>query len=194
MAKRQVARLEHAAMATKVDKVLEQQDKTRKTTNTLTTALEKLSQQQSQQLIDLDERVESSTSRTSQAVGLTNDLLRKLVEDVQVVRYQMSNSGPSRALDPTKNLPVLLEDPLGYHLTVPMDWINSWEVKTTDTARGSYHTDTSYRAFTVYCSCDLRNSEKARSLFGDDSLPWRITPPVWILIGELRSPCHFDRE
>jgi hypothetical protein len=88
-----------------------------------------LGQQQSQRLLTLDERVDASASQASQAVELNNALLRQLVEDVQYVRYQISNPPPRNALDPTKDLDVVLEDALGYRLEVPMDWIDNWDVR-----------------------------------------------------------------
>ncbi|KAK0631300.1 hypothetical protein B0T14DRAFT_1158 [Immersiella caudata] len=127
LATQKVLRIEHASMAKKVDKVLETQGQVEKTVTTQFTKLEGLSQQQSQQLLALDEKVNTANSKSSSAVDLTNSLLRRLVEDVQHVKYQMSNPLPPNALDPTKELPILLEDALGYQLVVPMDWVDSWE-------------------------------------------------------------------
>jgi hypothetical protein len=116
-------------MGKKMDNVLAIQDQTEKVVTTHFTKLEALGQQQSQRLLTLDEKVETSSSQTAEAADLTNRLLRRLVEDVQHVKYQMSNPPPPTALDPTKELPVVLEDALGYQLVVPMDWIGSWEVR-----------------------------------------------------------------
>lgn len=33
-----------------------------------------------------------------------------------------------RSLDPTKGLPIILEDALGNIREIPLDWVNSWEV------------------------------------------------------------------
>ncbi|KAK0647092.1 hypothetical protein B0T16DRAFT_414687 [Cercophora newfieldiana] len=181
LATQQVTRLEHEAMTIKVDQVLEQQDQAQKTMVAHATALEKLSQQQHQQLSTLDERVELSVGQNSQAINLANDLLRKLVEDVQHVRYHMSNPPPPGALDPTKNLPVLLEDPLGYCLTVPMEWIKSWEVSKSMAPSAPLYRH-GCRASIVYYNSDLRTLGKVRSWFEGSNLHSRTILPVKILI------------
>jgi len=96
-------------MTTRLGEISEQQGETHNAITTQTTSLEALGRQQSQQL---------------------TPMVRQLVEDVGRVRYQMSNPPPRAALDPTKDLPILLEDPLGTRLTVPMEWVKSWEVGT----------------------------------------------------------------
>jgi hypothetical protein len=93
------------------------------------TAIEDLGQQSSQRLLMLNERVDSSATNTSEAVGLTNHMLHQVLEDIQHVKYHMSNPAPQITLDPTKELPIVLEDALGCHLTVPMDWIENWDVR-----------------------------------------------------------------
>ncbi|KAK5652393.1 hypothetical protein OQA88_10585 [Cercophora sp. LCS_1] len=123
----QLSRLERAAMAAKVDRVLEKQDEVQTSVTAQSAALEDLVQQQSQKLEALNKQVVTSFKQISKAAGFINDMLAKIWKDVRHVRHEMSNPPLPRPLDPTKEFPVILEDPLGFHLTVPMGWIKSWE-------------------------------------------------------------------
>lgn len=96
--------------------------------STQKTVIEKLTEERCEQLTTLAETADKSTEQTFQAFSISSNLLHKLVEDVQHVKYQMWNLPPIGALDPTKDLPVMLEDSLGHILAVPMDWIKTWEV------------------------------------------------------------------
>ncbi|KAK1829516.1 hypothetical protein QBC39DRAFT_356297 [Podospora conica] len=127
LATQQLSRLDHQEVAEKMTHALEQQNKMERVMSSKLTTMGNLGQEHSQRLLTLDRRVESSAIRTSEAVGLTNKRLAQLVEDVQHVKYQMSNPLPQPALDPSKDFPVILEDALGYQLTVPMDWIDTWD-------------------------------------------------------------------
>ncbi|KAK3349545.1 hypothetical protein B0T25DRAFT_482206 [Lasiosphaeria hispida] len=54
-------------------------------------------------------------------------MLVDLAENVVNLQVLVSNPTYLRPLDPTKDLPITLEDAFGYRLTLPEEWINDWE-------------------------------------------------------------------
>lgn len=125
---RQLSRLDQQQAKEKMTCVLEQQTKMEQVVSSKLTTIEGLAQQHSQRLLTLNQHAEASATCTSEAVALNQQILCQLAEDVRHVKYQMSNPTPRGALDPTRELPVILEDALGFQLTIPMDWINGWGV------------------------------------------------------------------
>lgn len=108
--------------------VLDQQTKMEQVLSSKLTEIEDLAQQHSQRLLTLNQHAEATATCTSEAVVLNQQVLCQLAEDVRHVKYQMSNPPPRGALDPTRELPVILEDVLGFQLPIPMDWIDGWVV------------------------------------------------------------------
>jgi len=119
--------------------VLEQQTKMEQVVSSKLATIEGLAQQHSQSLLTLNQRAEASAICTSDAVVLNQQILCQLAEDVRHVKYQMSNPPPPGTLDPTKELPVILEDAFGVQVPIAMDWIRDWIVSIyTLTARGKH--------------------------------------------------------
>lgn len=58
------------------------------------------------------------------------DILTQVSHNVAHLQITLSSLASMRSLDPTKELPVILEDALGRQLPIPAQWIDSleWEV------------------------------------------------------------------
>jgi len=62
------------------------------------------------------------------AVREVKDLVDRACQVVVSLQVLASNSMFFRGLDPTRNLPLVVEDALGNILEIPLDLIHSWEV------------------------------------------------------------------
>lgn len=102
--------------------VLDQQTKMEQVLSSKLTAIEDLAQQHYQRLLTLNQHADATATCTSEAVVLNQQVLCQLAEDVRHVKYQISNPPPEGALEPTRELPVMLEDALGFQPKIPMDW------------------------------------------------------------------------
>jgi len=60
----------------------------------------------------------------------TSDTLDRITDEVCALRHLTLNPAPSRSLDPTRELPVILEDAMGTQRQLPMDCIHNWEAST----------------------------------------------------------------
>lgn len=177
--------------------VLEQQTNIEQVVSSKLTTIEGLAEQGSQRLLTLNQAAEGSATCTSEAVVLNQQILCQLAEDVRHVKYQLTNSPPRGALDPTRELPVILEDALGFQLTVPMDWIDTWDVslfslkysKSSHSLYARVPSDLfSPRASTNSFSYGSKNSERAKSWSRPDYSPSKIMLLAWMLTEASQYP------
>jgi hypothetical protein len=94
------------------------------------------------QLVTIDERLKVqeesrqtllyAAGKAFDAINLVKDILVDLAEKVAHLQVMVSNSIYIRSLDPTKDLPVILEDSLGFCLKLPEDWIENWDVSASE--------------------------------------------------------------
>ena len=132
-------RIDNAAIGSSLTNVAQQGERQHQALDSRLTVIQGIHGEQLQRLVSLEQRVReqqqsnslaaSAVRQSSQLAGQTNDMVSHLIDEVRRVKLLISNPTP-RALDPTKDQPVTLEDPLGYCLTVPMDLIGGWEVGT----------------------------------------------------------------
>jgi hypothetical protein len=65
---------------------------------------------------------------TYNAVRSMQRMIEQIFQTVLSLHDLVSQTTYMRSLDPTKGLPVILEDALGNIRELPLDWIESWEV------------------------------------------------------------------
>lgn len=97
-----------------------------------------LSRDQSTQLFALSERVKTQTEHIDTVVSQNKsrfrvildikDVVTQLVTVVADFRVLLSNQAITRPLDPTRNLPLIVEDALGTLVEIPLDLVHSWGV------------------------------------------------------------------
>lgn len=96
----------------------------------------RLSQDQTTQLYALSERMKkqegkiwdilSQAKQTFSAVLGVRDMVSQVYQAVIGLRALVI----SHSLDPTKDLPLIVEDALGNTIKIPLDLVHSWEVST----------------------------------------------------------------
>ncbi|KAG8407245.1 hypothetical protein J3458_020734 [Metarhizium acridum] len=69
---------------------------------------------------------------TYETVGEIKEMVGNVTRLVASMQSLASDSLLFRTLDPTREKPVLLEDPLGHIVEIPMDWIHDWSVCRTE--------------------------------------------------------------
>ncbi len=81
-----------------------------------------------------DQSQETLLATVKQAFGAiieVKDILVSVAQNVVQVQVMVSNMACIRTLDPTKELPITLEDALGFHVPLPMEFFGNeldWEV------------------------------------------------------------------
>lgn len=128
LSSRQSSRLDHERITNQVTCAVEQQTEI---ASSQRATMEGLARQHSQLRLEVDQRDEALVLCISEPVVLNQPVLCRLAEEVRHRMYQMSNPPPRAALDPTMDLPFLLEDALGVLLTVHINCIkDGWVVST----------------------------------------------------------------
>lgn len=56
------------------------------------------------------------------------DMLAVVAQNIVRLQFQASDTMHFKALDPTKGMPIMLEDPLGFVLEIPLDCVHDWDV------------------------------------------------------------------
>ena len=56
------------------------------------------------------------------------NMLVIVIEHVLQLQQMLSNASFMRSLDPTKGLPIILEDSLGFNNEIPVEWLDDWDV------------------------------------------------------------------
>ncbi len=59
------------------------------------------------------------------------DMVNQLCAGIVDLRVLLSSQTMTRPLDPTRNLPLFVEDALGEIIEIPLDLVHSWEVTAT---------------------------------------------------------------
>ncbi|RYP69338.1 hypothetical protein DL771_006148 [Monosporascus sp. 5C6A] len=101
------------------------------------TSHETIVKEQTQQLAGINQRLDTQeesrgmlldiVGKTSNAIIQVKEMLVDVAEKVAYLHIMVSNAIYIRGLDPTKDLPIILEDALGISLPLPENWLEDWE-------------------------------------------------------------------
>ncbi len=135
-------RADNATVLARIDEVralLDQREQSQQTLPDYLNANSLDTRKQSEELTKIHQRltVQERTGQTlletaKQALSgifQVKAILVDLAEKVIHLQVMVSNATYTRGPDPTKELPIILEDTLGSCLTLPEDWIHDWEVR-----------------------------------------------------------------
>ncbi|KAK4153252.1 hypothetical protein C8A00DRAFT_15503 [Chaetomidium leptoderma] len=136
LAARKSARADNATMLARVDEVKRLVSQSHE----VQVAMLHLSRDHSTQLYALGEKVEkqeeTGSAVLSQAKGTfrivleVKEMVNQLCKTVADIQLLLSSRTITKSLDPTKNLPLIVEDALGNIMEIPLDLVHSWEVST----------------------------------------------------------------
>lgn len=122
-------------------------------------------QQQEQQraLMDAQQRLIKLNEYQNRQLSAIGDRIASQEETYRIrVSSHRSLSNIGRTLDPTRDMPVWFEDALGNLSEIPMDWIHTWDVRSSLLPFGSIITDqrrNSFRRSTASLLTGSRSSE-----------------------------------
>ncbi len=142
---RQSTRAGNATIILRIEEIHRALGRHRVEQQALVTALETqetLSREQAQELGQITKRLDSHESSSITILGQVKQafgaivqvqwMLGNVADRVVRLHDMLASSTYMRGLDPTKNLPVVFEDALGFQRELPMDWLEDWEVRTQD--------------------------------------------------------------
>ncbi|KAK4111492.1 hypothetical protein N656DRAFT_780793 [Canariomyces notabilis] len=174
LAARRSSRVDNATMLARLQEVKQLVAKDQETQEeilrlTQSTALEFRDVSQRLQVQEVNSKMTLSIVQgTFRAVREVRELVDRVCQAVVGLQIIASNSMFFRALDSTKNLPLVVEDALGSFIEIPLDLVHSWEMfhlllaHQFENRRG--HSKVLNHEYALEESCTGRDVEK--------SLPW----------------------